>query len=322
MEQSFSLTDLRAPSACLAGLRALASAWSSLAFGVFGSGLNWASPAPIASTGGPKQTKSPPASCAICGGGRDAARRELVAAQRAKSQFLATVSHELRTPLNAIIGFSQVIRDDARKGGVSPLHADFVEEIYASGVHLMELVDDMLELASIESGRRQIMAEPVDIAALLDVCRRGASASADAGGVTVAMDIAHDVGLVVTDWALTRRMVLHLLSNGVKFTPPGGRVDLMARPTDWGIEISVRDTGVGMSADDLNHVFDPFWQATDGTSRAYGGAGLGLTLAKAAAELLGGDIRIDSAPGKGTDVRVGLPLRLAANGGTVRLLPS
>jgi signal transduction histidine kinase len=305
------------PAERLPGLRTLAAAWRGLAhgLGVRRRRMTALRPGPTAHEAArPVEGRR---DCARCAGDFARAMTQVEATSYAKSQFIATVSHEFRTPLNAIIGFAQIMRDDAQAGGLSPLHADFLNEIYASGVHLMDIVNDILELSNIESGRREVVPEAVDLSMVFSAClRRHADAARD-GDVALVVEIADDATGLYTDWAMLKRIVGHLLSNAVKFTPAGGRVTLWAGRRGDHVEITVQDNGVGIAPADLPHVFDAFWQAAPGISRTYEGTGLGLTVVKTLVELLGGRVRLDSEAGRGTTARISLPLLPASNIGTV-----
>lgn len=298
-----------------AGLRARAqTAWSGLIQGFGWRARHPAVPAPRPADHAPPVEHR--RDCRRCAADFERAMRQVESANTAKSRFLATVSHELRTPLNAIIGFSQIIRDDLRRSGQPmALHADFAQEIYDSGVHLMEIINEILELANIESGRRPLTLEEANLGEIYELCLRKLVAAAAQQGVTIDADKAADISLIA-DRALLRQIVHQLLSNAVKFNRRGGWVRVGADVIDDGVVITVADNGVGIAVEDLGKVFQPFWQAAPPVSREYDGAGLGLTLAKAAAEAMGGEVLIDSRPGGGTVVRVALPLRPAAIGGT------
>lgn len=297
------------------GLRARAeTAWSGL---VRGFGWRIRSPSPPA----PRQVEHTPTGehrrdCRRCAADFERAMRQVESANTAKSRFIATVSHELRTPLNAIIGFSQIIRDDIRRSGGNgtALHADFAQEIYDSGVHLMEIINEILELANIESGRRPLTLESVALDSLFDDSARKVAAAAARAGVR--LEIVRSGVTLTADRLLMRQIIDHLLSNAVKFNRRGGWLRLSAESDGESVVIAVADSGVGIAAEDLRRVFQPFWQAAAPVSRDYDGAGLGLTLVKAATDALSGDVLIDSRPGAGTQVRVALPLRPATIDGT------
>ncbi|SDT98551.1 multi-sensor signal transduction histidine kinase [Stappia sp. ES.058] len=238
---------------------------------------------------------------------RDAAREAADAAQEARSRFLATVSHELRTPLNAILGFSDLMRKLPQTASDTQKVRDYAGLIHESGSHLLQLVNDMLNMARIEAGQFRITSEPVDMRNCLDGCRRMMAAEADQAGLRLSSDIPLDLGEFTADPRACRQIALNLLANAVKFTAAGGRVVLFARKEASGLVFGVRDTGVGIAADDLLRVTKPFVQASDGTTRAHEGAGLGLSVVKGLAELHGGRISLESRVGHGTCVTVYLP---------------
>lgn len=302
-----------------AGLRARAqTAWSGLMQGFGWRARHPAVPPPRLVEHVP--SGEPRRDCRRCAADFERAMLQVEAANTAKSRFLATVSHELRTPLNAIIGFSQIIRDDLRRNGQpTALHADFAQEIYDSGVHLMEIINEILELANIESGRRPLVLEEIDLGRLFELCVLKVSSSASARGVTVDTDKTASAISLVADRALVRQIVEQLLSNAIKFNRRGGWVRLNVETIDDSVIITVADSGIGIAVEDLGKAFHPFWQAAAPVSREYDGAGLGLTLVKAAAEAMGGEVLIDSRLGAGVRVRVALPLRQAAIDGTTEV---
>jgi cell cycle sensor histidine kinase DivJ len=238
---------------------------------------------------------------------RDAAREAADAAQEARSRFLATVSHELRTPLNAILGFSDLMRKLPQAAADTRKVQDYAGLIHQSGSHLLQLVNDMLNMARIEAGQFRITVEPVDMRKCLDGCRRMMAAEAEQAGLRLSSDIPLDLGEFTADPRACRQIALNLLANSVKFTPAGGRIVLFARKEASGLVFGVRDTGVGISAADLDRVTKPFVQASDGTARSHDGAGLGLSVVKGLADLHGGRMSLESRVGAGTCVTVYLP---------------
>ena len=236
----------------------------------------------------------------------EGANRELAAASRHKSEFLANMSHELRTPLNAIIGFSDVL-EQRLFGELNERQADYTRDIASSGRHLLDLVNEILDLSKVEAGRMEL--EPSEFA-LADTIR-GALAfvreRAVRHGIELSEDAASDLGTVVADERKVRQVLLNLLSNAVKFTPDGGTIGVRARRRNGEVEVSVRDTGIGIAPEDLAKVFDEFQQVGKATDRSREGTGLGLTLAKRFIELHGGRIWIESEIGKGTTFTFALP---------------
>ncbi|HUH84658.1 MAG TPA: ATP-binding protein [Stellaceae bacterium] len=235
------------------------------------------------------------------------ARRAAEEASRVKSEFMAHMSHELRTPLNAIIGFSEAIRD-AVMGPVSARYRDYARDIHSSGSHLLRLIKDILDLSKVEAGRLELREEIVDLATLVEDCRRFFSERAAAGGLKLTVRVASDLPRVQGDEIRLKQILLNLLSNAVKFTAPGGRIMLEAAKTpDGGVALSVADTGIGMTPEEVPLALEPFRQLEGAFNRRYDGTGLGLPLARQLAELHGGTLTIDSAKDRGTTVTVTLP---------------
>jgi signal transduction histidine kinase len=233
---------------------------------------------------------------------------ELASANRHKSEFLTNMSHELRTPLNAVIGFSDVL-DQGMVGALNERQAEFVRDIRESGKHLLALINDILDLAKVESGRMELDRSeyylPDSLRSALALVRERAARH----GIGLELDVSEDLGTIVADERKVRQVVLNLLSNAVKFTPDGGRVTLSARPDGDGVEIAVRDTGVGIAPEDQAAVFEEFRQVGTDTSRRQEGTGLGLALARRFVELHGGELRLTSAPGAGSTFSFTLPAR-------------
>jgi signal transduction histidine kinase len=248
---------------------------------------------------------------------RDVNERMLVEARleeanKAKSDFLARMSHELRTPLNAIIGFSEMIQIAA----IGPLDARYREygnDINGAGRHLQNIINDILDIAKLEDGRLELRDEIVSIDEALEACRRIVAAMAETAGVSLSIDVPGGLPRIRSDELRFRQILLNLMSNGVKFTPAGGRVGVSAALAHEGIVIAVEDTGIGMKPEEIPIALEPFRQIDGALSRRFDGTGLGLPLARALVELHGGRLDIDSAPGKGTTVRVWLPLERVAS---------
>ena len=232
------------------------------------------------------------------------ARAAAEAASLAKSRFLATMSHELRTPLNAVIGFSEVLRDDLPPAQVH----EFAGNIQEAGRHLLSLIDDILDITRAEEGRLPVAAEQVEVGALLAGAARMMSGQAEAAGLRLEMDAAPGLPTVRADGRRLRQILLNLLSNAIKFTPAPGQVRLSAaRHADGGLDITVRDSGIGIAAGDLGRLFQPFAQVDSAMSRRYAGSGLGLYLCRVLAEAQGAELTLDSTPGAGTTVRLHFP---------------
>ena len=237
------------------------------------------------------------------------ARRTAEESSRVKSQFMANMSHELRTPLNAIIGFSEVIRD-AHVGPVDVRYQGYAQDIHSSGHHLLDLINDVLDLSKIEAGRLTLHEEPVDLAKLAGDCQRLLAERFRTAQLAFAIELPPHVPCVRGDELRLKQILLNLLSNAAKFTPAGGRVVLAVEATPEGaIRLSVSDTGVGMRPEEIPLALQPFRQVDSSLNRRYDGAGLGLPLARTLAELHGGRLAIESAPGEGTKVSITLPAR-------------
>jgi signal transduction histidine kinase len=228
-------------------------------------------------------------------------------ANRAKSEFLANMSHELRTPLNAVIGFAELMKNRAA-GPLSDEYADYAGDIQGSGQHLLAIVNDILDIAKLESGMMRLNPETVDLRELLTDCVGTVYMRAAAAGIRIAIDAdpAHALHAVL-DLTRVRQVLLNLLSNAVKFTPDAGRVAVSVREEAGWWVIAVADTGVGMNEEEVELAFLPFRQIDNSYARRFQGTGLGLPLARALAELHGGSLVLASAPGKGTTATLRLP---------------
>jgi signal transduction histidine kinase len=233
--------------------------------------------------------------------------KELEAASRHKSEFLANMSHELRTPLNAIIGFSQVLREQMF-GELNEKQAEYLDDILSSGQHLLNLINDILDLSKVEAGRMELQPSVFPLADVLEGSMVMVRERATRQGVDLVTDIDPAVGVVEADERKIKQVLFNLLSNAVKFTPQGGRITLAARCTADAVEIAVTDTGIGIGADDQARIFDEFYQV--GRAKTQEGTGLGLALTKRLVELHHGELRVESAPGAGSTFTVVLPLRL------------
>lgn len=229
------------------------------------------------------------------------------AADRAKSAFLAAMSHELRTPLNAIIGFSEVMQHEIA-GALNERYKEYAGDIHRSGIHLKNVINDILDLSKVVVGALTLREAPVALSSLVENCTRIISPMATTGQVTLTCTLAPDLPVLQADETRLQQTILNLLSNAVKFTHPLGEVGLdIAREHDGGVAIAITDTGIGMSQEDIVIALEPFRQIDSALSRRYEGTGLGLPLAKAFIELHGGALKIDSTPNVGTTVRLLLP---------------
>jgi PAS domain S-box-containing protein len=261
---------------------------------------------------------------------------ELEAASRMKSEFLANMSHELRTPLNAIIGFSEVLRDGL-VGDMTDQQREFIGDICGSGKHLLSLINDILDLSKVEAGKMTLDLEPVEVSSFLENSLSIIREKASARRIRVVMDEAPDVGTIQADARKVKQILYNLLSNAVKFTE-GGEVTLKACRVPRAIvgapsgawqcrsvaladnefseflEVSVTDSGIGISGDGLERLFQPFSQVDSGLARKFEGTGLGLAMVKLLAELHGGTVAVASAVGRGSRFTVWLPVRTVEDG--------
>ncbi|WP_433949414.1 sensor histidine kinase [Brevundimonas bullata] len=241
--------------------------------------------------------------------GLDAARAEAEAQNAGKSRFLAHMSHELRTPLNAVIGFSDIMRQQLF-GPIPPRYAEYAEAIHKAGGHLLELINDVLDVSRIEADRYELNIERFDVRETVSAALALVRVQADDKGVDLAAVLPPEALTIAADRRAVKQILLNLLSNAVKFTPSGGAVTVTAEALGESLELNVADTGVGVSPEDLVRLGRPFEQAGGAEQRAQG-TGLGLSLVRALAELHQGTMAIDSTPGEGTAVTVRLPVVVA-----------
>ncbi len=235
------------------------------------------------------------------------AMQQAEAANAAKTRFLANMSHELRTPLNAIIGFSEIINGQLFGGLGNDKYLDYSGDILRSGRHLMAVINDVLDLVKSESGRMPFRAQELDMRDVLEDCAAMMREQCHAAGLSLVVEGVERPLPVSGDAAKLRQIFLNLLSNAAKFTAQGGTISLVAQDTAERLAITVGDTGIGMSADDIEIAFQPFGQVDNRLERRYEGTGLGLPLTKSLAELHGAAIAIDSARGEGARVTITFP---------------
>jgi len=229
-------------------------------------------------------------------------------ASRTKSKFLAAVSHELRTPLNAVIGFAEVLQGALYGSLGDPRYHEHAGDILHGGRQLLDMVNSVLEFAQIESGGLQLDEAEIAPRALIEPCLAALADKIGARDLSIVSRIDPDLPRLIVDRQQMRRVLSHLLSNAVKFTPDGGRVSVDVEDEgDGGLLLVVSDTGIGIAPEDLRRAFEPFAQVDGALSRRYEGLGLGLPLARAIVEAHGGRLALDPAAGGGTRARIRLP---------------
>jgi len=236
------------------------------------------------------------------------------AASEAKTKFLATISHELRTPLNAVIGFSEMIKEQSFGPVGNARYCEYARDIHKSGRHLLDLINDILDVTRIESGDVHIQESEIDLAACVASTMRLVAPQLISARRDIRID-AKGVPLLVADRRLIEQVLLNLVSNAIKFTPGDGAVSIVARlRADGGITLSVTDTGIGIPDSELPKLGRPFYQVDQSHTRKFGGAGLGLTIVHGLVELHGGTVEISSRVGEGTTVACNFPPARTANG--------
>jgi signal transduction histidine kinase len=220
---------------------------------------------------------------------------------------MANMSHELRTPLNAIIGFSEVL-NERMFGELNEKQEEYLKDIHASGQHLLSLINDILDLSKIEAGRMELELTEFDLPAAVDSAVTLVRERASRKGLAVRIAVGEQVGMMRGDERKIRQVLLNLLSNAIKFTPEGGRIEVGAAVDNGAVEVSVRDTGVGIAPEDLEAVFEEFRQVGASAAKQEG-TGLGLALSRKFIELHGGTIRVTSEVGAGSTFTFRLPAR-------------
>jgi signal transduction histidine kinase len=233
--------------------------------------------------------------------------RELAAASQHKSEFLANMSHELRTPLNAIIGFSEVL-SERMFGELNEKQEEYLKDIHASGQHLLSLINDILDLSKIEAGKMELELSDFDLPMTIDNALMLVRERATRRSIEVHTTVDQRLGQIRADERRIRQVLLNLLSNAIKFMPEGGRIEVGAKPVDGSIEVSVIDTGVGISPEDQEAVFEEFRQVGTAEKKVEG-TGLGLALCRKFIELHGGRIWVKSQVGAGSTFTFTVPVR-------------
>ena len=239
------------------------------------------------------------------------AKEQAEMASRSKSEFLANMSHELRTPLNAVIGFSEIMAGEMFGPMGQPKYRDYALDILRSGRHLLDVINDILDIAKLQSGKAELNLRPTRIADIVEDCMRIVAEQAKSGEIDLTRRIDPNIPVIEGDATRLRQLLLNLLSNAIKFTSAGGRILVAAESSEAGLRLAVSDTGIGMAPKDIPKALEPFSQIDSSVTRKYGGTGLGLPLSKLFAEMHGGSLVIESAPGRGTTVSVYLPAAAA-----------
>ena len=235
-------------------------------------------------------------------------RDEAESASRAKTQFLANMSHELRTPLNAVIGFSEILNRELFGALGEARYRDYARLIHESGEHLLNVVNDILDMSKIEAGKFKIVKEPFEVASLVKSCCDLMRHTAEQRSLSLIVDVAPGIPELPADKRACKQMLLNVISNAIKFTDPGGWVRVSARVEGESVELVVADNGIGIAEADLPKLGNPFVQANNSYDRSYDGAGIGLSVVKGLARLHGGQLELASTLGQGTTATILLPL--------------
>ncbi|WP_420886699.1 ATP-binding protein [Candidatus Kuenenia stuttgartensis] len=229
-------------------------------------------------------------------------------AYRLKSEFLATMSHELRTPLNAIIGFAEVLKDGL-VGPINDEQREYVDDIYSSGKHLLNMINNVLDISKIEAGKLELKYEEICVKETIDDVLNTVSGIANKKNITIKNTIQSDIPTFVVDQLKLKQILFNLLSNAIKFTPKNGNVCIDTTLKDLYVQFAIADTGIGIKQEDIEKIFEAFSQVDSSLARNYEGAGLSLALTKRLVELHGGEIWVESFYGKGSTFTFILPLR-------------
>ncbi len=228
-------------------------------------------------------------------------------ANRTKSEFLANMSHELRTPLNSIIGFSQLL-EDQRSGELTEKQARYISNVLNSGTHLLELINDVLDISKVELGEMELHVQKINVPSFFDEVKTLIKPLAAKKSIRLKVNLENEYPDMYADSVKLKQIIYNLLSNAIKFTPEKGNVDINAKLIENNLQVCVSDTGIGISENDQKFIFDPFRQADSASNRKYGGTGLGLALTKQFVELHGGIIKVESEIGKGSTFTFTIPI--------------
>jgi signal transduction histidine kinase len=247
-----------------------------------------------------------------------AAKHRAEAASRMKTEFLANVSHELRTPLNSILGFAELLKD-LTSAGSEPKIARYIQNINTAGHNLLDLINDLLDLAKIEAGKMEVRSEPLSLADLFEALSSVLKPLTESKDLAIAPIVAPDVPIIETDPAKLQQILYNFLSNAIKFSPARGTIEVEARLEGPDrIRIGVTDHGPGIDPEKHNILFEKFRQLDGSVTREHSGTGLGLAISKELSVLLGGSIGVQSDPGQGATFYVILPLKIPATHADVR----
>jgi signal transduction histidine kinase len=237
----------------------------------------------------------------------DALRNEAERANRTKSEFLANMSHELRSPLNAVIGFAEIMKDELFGSLGSAQYREYALDIWNSGRHLLDVINDILDLSKIEAGKADLIESEFDLGGTVAACVRLIAGRAQQAEISVRSTVASEGIVLWGDERKIKQVLINLLTNAIKFTKPGGRVRIAVADREAGLDIRISDTGIGMAAADIPVALAAFGQVDSSLARKHEGTGLGLPLSKAMVEMHGGMLSIESEVGIGTTVAIHVP---------------